>query len=86
RISAIVTDVKPNGMLVLEARETILSDKECKSMVVSGLCDPKDITAQNTVTSSQLAHLVIKTEHAGDVKDAATKGWLPRVFEAISGN
>ncbi|MDP1661245.1 MAG: flagellar basal body L-ring protein FlgH, partial [Phycisphaerales bacterium] len=86
RISALVTDVKPNGMLVLEARETILSDKESKSLVVSGLCDPKDITTTNTVTSSQLANLVIKTEHGGDVKDAATKGWLPRVFDALSGN
>jgi len=86
RISAIVTDVKPNGMLVLEARETILSDKESQSLVVSGLCDPKDITTANTVTSSQLANLVIKTEHGGDVKDAATKGWLPRFFDTITGN
>ncbi|MFT3684815.1 MAG: flagellar basal body L-ring protein FlgH [Phycisphaerales bacterium] len=86
RISAIVTDVKPNGMLVLEARETILSDKESKSMVVSGICDPKDITNMNTVQSSQLANLVIRTEHAGDVKDAATKGWLPKIFDTITGN
>jgi flagellar L-ring protein precursor FlgH len=86
KISAIVTDVKPNGMLVLEARETLLSDKESKSMVVSGICDPKDITNMNTVQSSQLANLVIKTEHAGDVKDAATKGWLPRIFDTITGN
>lgn len=86
RISAIVTDVKPNGMLVLEARETILSDKEAKSMVLSGLCDPKEIKNDNTIQSSQLANLVIKTEHAGDVKDAATKGWLPKIFDTITGN
>jgi flagellar L-ring protein precursor FlgH len=86
RISAIVTDVKPNGMLVLEAREMILSDKESQSLVVSGLCDPKDITNDNTVTSSQLANLVIRTEHAGDVKDAATKGWFPRIMDKLSGN
>lgn len=85
RISAVVTDVKPNGMLVLEARETVLSDRESKSMVVSGLCDPRDITNRNTVESSQLANLVIKTEHAGDVKDGATKGWGPRLFEFLSG-
>lgn len=86
RISAIVTDVKPNGMLVVEARETVISDKEAKSMVVSGLCDPKDVTIQNTVQSSQLANLVIKTEHSGDVKDSATKGWLPRIFDTLTGN
>jgi len=86
KISAIVTDVKPNGMLVLEARQTILSDKESQSMVVSGLCDPKDITNANSVQSSQLANLVIRKEHSGDVKDTATKGWLPRIFDVLTGN
>ena len=60
RISAIVTDVKPNGLLVLEARKTILSDSESQSIVVSGLCDPKDVTDKGTVQSTQLANLVIK--------------------------
>ena len=83
RISGLVTDVKPNGMLLVEARESIQQDEETKTMVISGLCDPKDITTGNTVQSSQLANLNIRIEHTGPTKDAATKGLIPRFFETL---
>jgi flagellar L-ring protein precursor FlgH len=85
RISALVIDVKPNGTLVVEARETQQFDDDIKTLVVSGICDPKDVTIQGTVLSSQVANLVIRVEHQGQVKDSATKGWIPRVFDAIFG-
>lgn len=83
RISGLVTDVKPNGLLLVEARETIISDEESKTLVIAGLADPKDVTAQGTVQSSQLANLVIRVEHAGQVKDASTKGLIPRVLDTL---
>jgi flagellar L-ring protein FlgH len=83
RITATVVDVKPNGTLVLEARETIQSDKETSTMVLTGTARNEDITRSNTVQSSQLANLSLKIEHSGEVKDSSTKGIIPRVFEAI---
>jgi flagellar L-ring protein precursor FlgH len=85
RISGLVQEVKPNGLLLIEARESITNDREIKNLVLSGLIDPKDITRQNTVQSSQLANLVIKIENTGDVKDSATKNWLTRTLDAIFG-
>jgi flagellar basal body L-ring protein FlgH len=61
-------------MLVIEAKETMQSDQEIKTMVVAGVCDPKDITSANTVQSSQLANLIIRVDHEGQVKDTSTKG------------
>lgn len=83
RISATVLDVKPNGYLVLEARETSAADEETRTMVISGICDPKDITTGNTVQSSQLANLDIKVEHTGQLKKTSTKGLIPRILEGI---
>jgi flagellar L-ring protein precursor FlgH len=85
RISGLVKEIKPNGLMLVEARETITQDSETKSLVLSGLVDPRDVTQQNTVQSSQLANLVIKMEHSGEVKDAASKNWLTRVGDAIFG-
>lgn len=85
RISGLVQEVKPNGLLLIEARESITNDREIKNLVLSGLIDPKDVTRQNTVQSSQLANLVIKIENTGDVKDSATKNWLTRTLDAIFG-
>jgi flagellar L-ring protein precursor FlgH len=83
KITATVVDVKPNGTLVLEARESIQTDKEITTMVLSGVCREEDITKGNTVQSSQLAALTMKIEHEGDVKDNAVKGVIPRIIEAI---
>ncbi len=83
RITATIIDVKPNGNLVLEARESIQSNKETSTMVLSGTCRGEDITRNNTVQSSQLAGLTIKIENSGSVKDSSEKGLIPRVLEAV---
>ncbi len=85
RVSALVLEVKPNGQLLIEARETEQFDKDTKTLVVSGLCDPKDITVQGTIQSTSLANLVIRVENSGDVKEGADKGWIPRVLDTIFG-
>lgn len=83
RISATVLDVKPNGVLVIEARRVLQYDKDIKTVVVSGSCRTEDITQQATIQSNQLADLIVTVTHDGPVGDAANKGWLTRFFEVI---
>lgn len=84
RIAAEVIEVKPNGNLVLEARKSIEGSGGDKTfMVLGGVCRGEDITTANTVQSSQIANLALKIEGEGDVKDAARKGYIPRVLETI---
>lgn len=83
RITAKVIDVKPNGLLVLEARKAINKDEETQTIVLSGSCRREDVTDANTVLSSQLADLIVTSKQEGQVKDTATKGLIPRVFEAL---
>ncbi|MBU6413827.1 MAG: flagellar basal body L-ring protein FlgH [Planctomycetes bacterium] len=83
RITAKVIDVKPNGILVLEARKTIQKNEEHQSIVMSGQCRTEDVSNANTVLSSQLAELTLISQQEGQVKDAATKGWIPRIIEAL---
>ncbi|MFG0299953.1 MAG: flagellar basal body L-ring protein FlgH [Phycisphaerales bacterium JB047] len=83
RISATVIDVKPNGTLVLQAKKTIARDNEISELVLSGLVREEDITQQNTILSSQMADLKIILENEGDVKEAAEKGLITRVLDAV---
>lgn len=83
RIAATVLEVKPNGTLLLEARQTIETDGESQTLVLSGLCREEDVTAANTVLSYQLADLRIRRETEGDLKDNAEKGFFTRVFDTI---
>lgn len=83
RITARVLEVKPNGTLLIEARSSIDTDTEKQTILLSGLCRSEDVTARNTVNSSQLFDLSLNIQHEGQIKKAAEKGLIPRALEAI---
>jgi len=83
RITARVLEVKPNGTLLIEARTMIQTDEEKQTILLSGLCRSEDISANNAVDSSQLFDLTLNIQHEGAVKDAAKKGLIPTVLDAI---
>jgi flagellar L-ring protein precursor FlgH len=83
RIQAEVIDVKPNGNLVLEARKRITVDEDDQIATLTGVCRGEDITAQNTVLSTQVADLVVDVRHTGAARDAARRGWLMRGFDLL---
>ena len=83
RVAATIIDVKPNGTLILEARKTVLTDEESRTIVLTGVCRQEDITSQNTILSSQLANLELSMQHSGELKSAATKGLFTRVIETL---
>ncbi|MFG0283652.1 MAG: flagellar basal body L-ring protein FlgH [Phycisphaerales bacterium JB039] len=83
RITAQVIDVKPNGMLVLEARRTIQVDEESKTLVLSGNCMSESVTAEGVVQSNELADLRVIVEHEGALRQAASKGWFTRALDFL---
>ena len=83
KIQAEIIDVKPNGVLVLEARKLLDKNGETQSTILSGSCRQDDITKSNTIFSSQLANLTLVTKSEGHVNDAGKKGFIPRVLEAV---
>lgn len=83
RIAAEVLEVKPNGTLVLQAIKRITKDEEEQILVLAGVARSEDITAQNTILSSQLANLSLAIQNDGDVKSAAEKGFLTKFFDTL---
>jgi flagellar L-ring protein precursor FlgH len=83
RITATVIDVKPNGNLILEARKRIKTGDEVVIATLTGECRSEDVTAQNTVLSTQLANLEVDMPELGAVRDATRRGWLMRAFDFL---
>lgn len=83
RITATVTDVKPNGVLVLEATKTIELDEDIQIISLTGECRGEDVSAQNTILSTQIANANIRVKHTGPARDAARRGWLMRAFDLL---
>ncbi len=84
RIGAEVLDVKPNGTLVLQAMKTIQTDEEEQSVILSGVCRAEDITADDTVLSTQLHDLTVRKTHKGAVRDTTKRGWVPRLLDVLN--
>lgn len=83
KIQAEVIDIKPNGVLVVEARKYIEKDEEKQTYTLSGACRTEDVTKSNTVLSSQLADVVLVVKNEGQAKDAGNRGLIPRVLDTL---
>jgi flagellar L-ring protein FlgH len=83
RITATVIDVKPNGLLVLEARKTITNEEDVQVTTLTGSCRGDDVTPDNTVLSTQLADVAIETKSSGPAQDGASRGWIKKLVDFL---
>lgn len=83
RVTAVVTDVLPNGNLVLEGRRKVEIDDETKDIVVRGIVRPFDIGPANTVQSEQLAAARVTYEGSGPLTRATKRGILGTVTDFL---
>ena len=83
RLTAKVVDIKPNGNLVLEARKYVQADDESLVIVVTGTCRVEDISADNTVLSTELYDLHVNKQHEGELDETTQKGLITEVLEGL---
>ncbi len=83
RITAEIIDVKPNGTIVLQARNTVKFDEETSVMTLTGICRKEDVTPDNSVLSTQLADLHIDVQNSGAVRDGSRRGWLTTLLDIL---
>ena len=72
-LSARVTHVLPNGMLVVQGQKFVRVNSEMQTVTVRGLMRPLDVTAMNTVFSDQMAELEVAVNGKGIVGDAVRR-------------
>jgi len=83
RLTARIIDVKPNGTLVVEGRARLIHDEEVSEVTVTGYCRKEDVTADNTILSTQLADKEVIIDNEGALRRAASRGWIPRFIDLL---
>lgn len=79
-ITATVTEVLPNGYLVIAGEKQIGVNHNVDVLRFSGQVDPRAIQPGNSVASAQIANVRIEHRGRGAQADAQGIGWLGRFF------
>ncbi len=79
-VTATVTEVLPNGHLLVSAEKQIGVNHNVDVLRFSGQVDPRAILPGNSVLSAQVANVRIEQRGRGAAADAQGIGWLGRFF------
>lgn len=83
-ITVSVLEVMANGNLRVRGEKQIAINQGTEFIRFSGVVNPRTITGQNTVPSTQVADARIEYVGDGYINEAQHMGWLQRIFLNIS--
>ncbi len=83
RAAVLVSDVLPNGNLVIEGLRVVTFSGETQYVVLRGLVRANDITAANTIASSNIAEARLEFYTEGQLTDAQKRGWFSKLYEKL---
>lgn len=78
-----VIEVLPNGYLVVGGEKRVNVNGEINNLRLTGVVNPREIKAGNTISSTRVADARIEQVGEGVIADANTMAWLARFFLSV---
>ncbi|MFZ3124446.1 MAG: flagellar basal body L-ring protein FlgH [Acidovorax sp.] len=82
-ITAIVTDVLPNGHLVIAGEKQVGVNRSVDVLRFSGIVDPRRLQPGSVIDSQYVANVRVISRGLGEQAEAQAIGWLARAFNTV---
>ena len=81
--AAVVTQILPNGSLVIVGRQEILVNKEVRELMVTGVIRPSDIDSDNTIADNNIAEMRVAYGGSGTLSQLQQPRWGTQIWDVI---
>lgn len=81
--AAVVTQILPNGALVIMGRQEILVNAEIRELLVTGVVRPEDIESDNTIVHTKIAEMRVAYGGSGTLTSLQQPRWGTQLWDIL---
>ena len=82
-VAGVITQILPNGNLVVFGRQEIKVNAELREVMVTGIVRPEDIDYTNTISHEKIAELRVAYGGRGTLSDIQQPRWGTQIIDVI---